>query len=117
MIEPLKELKNDPNGPFDAIFFLPGDGENEIHIPASHFKNKGEKVGGSEIGDTYEVVLFKEDNENDRIHSIDQFEAIFSDPYEYISNLIPQDWYGVLVKKTTTSGVFVKEMVDNLQAV
>jgi hypothetical protein len=117
MLEYLKKLKNDPEGPFDAIFFLPGENDDEVHIEASIFKTPGEKIGGNSLGDSYEVVLFKDDTENDKLYDVDRFEAIFLDPYEYISNLIPQNWFGMVVRKTTTSGGFIQRIFDKLEKV
>jgi hypothetical protein len=117
MLEYLKKLKNDPEGPFDAIFFLPGENDDEVHIEASIFKTPGEKLGGNALGDSYEVVLFKDDTENDKLYDVDRFEAIFLDPYEYISNLIPQNWFGMVVRKTTTSGGFIQRIFDKLEKV
>ena len=117
MLDYLKKLKDDPEGPFDAIFFLPGEKEDEVHIEASMFKNPGEKLGGSPMGDSYQVVLFKDDTNNDKLYDVDRFEAIFCDPYEYISNLIPQNWFGIFVKKTTTSEAFLQRIFDKLQKV
>ena len=114
MLDFLKKLKEDPDGPYDAIFFLPGDKEDEIHIEGNLFKNAGEPIGGSEMGPLYEVVLFRDDKENDKLYAVDRFEAVFSDPYEYISNLIPQDWFGMIVKKTTTSSGFIQRIFDKL---
>jgi hypothetical protein len=115
MLDVLKQIKNDPDGPFDAIFFLPGDKEDEVHIEGSIFKNPGKKIGGNSLGDLYDVVLFKDDTENDKLYNVDRFEAIFSDPYEYISNLIPQNWYGMVIKKTTKSGDFVQRIFDRMK--
>ena len=115
MLDYLKKLKDDPEGPFDAIFFLPGDKEGHVHIEASSLKEFGEPLGGSSMGHTYEVVLFKDDAENDKLYNVDRFEAIFCDPYEYISNLIPQDWFGIVVRKTTTSCEFVQKIFDKMK--
>jgi hypothetical protein len=115
MLDYLKKLKNDPEGPFDAIFFLPGENDGEVHIEANIFKEPGESIGGSSMGHTYEVVLFKDDTENDKLYDVDRFEAIFLDPYEYISNLIPQNWFGLVVRKTTTSNKFIQRIFDKLQ--
>ena len=115
MLDYLKKLKDDPEGPFDAIFFLPGEKEGEIRIEGNQFKEPGEPIGGSSMGVTYEVVLFKDDTEHDKLYDVDRFEAIFLDPYEYISNLISQDWFGMIVKKTTTSGGFIQRIFDKLQ--
>jgi len=117
MLDFMQKLKNDPDGPFDAIFFLPGDKEDQVHVEASIFKNPGEPLGGSSMGHSYEVVLFKDDTENDKLYDVDRFEAIFCDPYEYISNLIPQKWFGMVVRKTTTSGGFIQRIFDKMQEV
>jgi len=117
MLDYLKKLKDDPEGPYDAIFFLPGDKEDQVHIEASLFKDPGEPLGGSSMGHTYEVVLFKDDTVNDTLYNVDRFEAIFCDPYEYISNLIPQNWFGIVVRKTTTSSAFVQRIFDKMQEV
>jgi hypothetical protein len=114
MLDYLQKLKNDSEGPFDAIFFMPTEKEGEIHIEANQLKNPGEPVGGNEMGHTYEVILFKDDTKNDKLYEVDRFEAIFVDPYEYISNLIPQNWFGMVVRKTTTSGAFVQRIFDKM---
>jgi hypothetical protein len=115
MLEYLKKLKNDPEGPFDALFFIPGSNKDEVHIEASQLKDPGQSLGGSDLGHTYEVLLFRDDEEKDELTDIDRFEAIFSDPYEYASNLIMQNWFGIMVRKTTTSSVFIQRLFDKMQ--
>lgn len=70
-------------------------------------------MGGNELGKEYHVILFKENV--DGIYNVDQFDAIFTEPLEYMSTLIPDNWYGVLAKKTTTSESFMKKVFDKLQ--
>jgi hypothetical protein len=115
MLEFLKRLKDDPDGPYDAIFFLPGDTKEQLHLEGARYTNPGVKLGSSSLGDAYHVILFKEDNDVDGIYDIDVFDAIFIEPYEYISGLIPASWYGILAKKTTTSNGFVNKLLDNLK--
>jgi hypothetical protein len=117
MLDYLKKLKDDPEGPFDAIFFMPTEKKGEVHIEANQLKEPGDPIGGSSMGHSYEVILFKDDPVNDKLVNVDRFEAIFCDPYEYISNLIPQQWFGMIVRKTTTSGAFVQRIFDKLQEV
>jgi len=114
MLEFLKEIKKDDA---DAIFFLPGDEEDHIHIESAMYKEFGTKLGGSAMGDSYEIILFREDTEEDKIYNIDRFEAVLCDPLEYISGLIPQQWFGMVCKKTTTSDKFVQKLFDKLQDV
>ena len=112
MLEALKVLKEEE---FDAFFFLPGPDEDTIHIEGAVYKNPGDKVGGSPMGDEYHVILFKENVEDDVLYDIDRFDAIFCDPLEYISQLIPSKWYGIIAKKTTTSDNFMQKTFDKLQ--
>jgi hypothetical protein len=110
MLDFLKELQKEN---FDALFFLPGDKKDQLHIEGALYKDPGESVGGNELGKEYHVILFKENV--DGIYNVDQFDAIFTEPLEYMSTLIPDNWYGVLAKKTTTSESFMKKVFDKLQ--
>jgi hypothetical protein len=114
MLEFLKPLKTEDH---DAVFFLPGDKEGQIQIESATYKNRGENIGGSYLGHSYHVILFREDNEKDGIYGVDRFEAVFVDPLEYISDLIPQNWYGIIAKRTTTSNTFIQNVFDKLQKV
>lgn len=112
MLEFLKELDGSNH---DAIFFVPGEEENEIHIETKSLLDPGEKLGGSEIGDSYHIILFKTDEENGP-KDLDRWEAILLNPLEYISTLIPQNWFGMVCRKTTTSGKFADDLFDKLKS-
>ena len=105
-------------GEFDAIFFMPTD-NNNIHIQSNVYKNKGTPVENSEVGDKWHIILFQEDGEeNDEeliIKNFDTFEAIFSDPREYISDLIKCGWYGIISRKTTTSEKFYQDALAKFE--
>ena len=104
---------------FDAIFFLPKDNDR-IHIQSNVYKDKGTPIEGNAVGDKWHVILFQEDDEDDDnlvVKNFDTFEAIFSDPREYISGLIPSGWYGMVAKKTTTSKAFVDDMLARVKEV
>jgi hypothetical protein len=110
MLEFLKYLKDDQ---YDAYFFLPGEKENQIHIEGSLYKDPGEGIGSSNLGHNYHVVLFKEDEEHNVV-DLDQFEGVLGCPLEYMSGLLPSDWYGIIARKTTTSSAFVDRLVARL---
>lgn len=112
MLEYLKQLK-DKNP--DAILFLPGETENGIVIMGQEYVNPGTKLGGSAAGDCYHIILFKQDQETYDVKFLDKFEAILTSPLDYISMLIPDDWFGIVCKKTTTSEKFAEEAFDNLK--
>jgi Neuraminidase (sialidase) len=75
MLDFLKEFSKDG---YDAIFVLPGDTKDDLHIEGATYKEPGEKVGGNAIGDEYHVILFKE-QEDGELYNVDKFEAIFAD--------------------------------------
>jgi hypothetical protein len=113
MLDAMQELKE-----FDAIFFMPVENDN-IHIQTNLYKNKGTPIEGSAVGDKWYVILFQEDDEkNDDewiIKNFDTFEAIFSDPREYISDLIKCGWYGIVSRKTTTSENFYRDALAKFE--
>jgi len=111
MLDYLKPLKNEN---YDCLIFIPGEKPDSLHIEGSKYKEIGEKLDGSKLGDCYHILLYK-DNETEGLHSLDLFEGILMDPLEYASMLIPQDWYGMFAKKTTTSDEFINKAFDALK--
>ena len=100
---------------FDVLFFLPHEEQDGVYLESATYNKPGKLIDNSDIGPAWHIVLFKSDR--DGVYSKDVFEGIFSDPREYISNLIPQNWYGFVAKKTTTSKKFVKATIDKLDEV
>ena len=102
---------------FDALFFLPVSEDDEsVHIVTNRYKNPGEEVTGNEIGKWWHILLFKCNEESGAVEHLDTFDAIFADPREYISGLIPQGWYGIVAKKTTTSNNFLDDAIDKFKS-
>lgn len=90
---------------FDTIFFVPNpesDNDNEVQIEVANYKEVGEKIGGSELGDLYDIIVFRLDEECN-VTDLDKFEGILIEPREYVSRMIKEDWYGMVSRKTTTS--------------
>jgi len=113
MLDYLKVLQNQGH---DAFFFLPGPKKDTIHLEGASYKEAGENIGNSEMGNAYHVILFKEDTEGELV-DIDMFDAIFMDPLEYMSGLIPSGIFGIMARKTTTSNDFIQRTFDKLQSV
>lgn len=111
MLESLKKLSEEN---YDTFLFLPTDEESQIHIQGSMYKDPGVKLDGSQLGDCYHIILFKEDEEGAVTH-LDLFEAILASPLEYMSQLLPMDWFGIICKKTTTSNVYVQKTFDSIK--
>jgi hypothetical protein len=102
---------------YDAIFFTPHDKEDDaIEVRSVTYKEKGNEVGGTEMGHFYDIVLFRLSDEYD-MTDLDKFSAILVDPRVYISRMIKDDWYGLVAKKTTTSDRFVKDVFDKWASV
>jgi len=110
MIEIPKALKDEP---FDAFFFLPGEKEDTIHLESATYKDAGEKVGGSNMGDSYHVILFREAEDGELV-DVEQFEAVLVHPITYITRMLGIDWFGIVARKTTTSNTFIENTFDKL---
>ena len=75
---------------YDTIFFVPNpDSENdgEVKVEIANYKDGGEKIGGSTMGDLYEIIIFRMDEEYNVI-DLDKFEGILIEPREYVSRMI-----------------------------
>jgi len=99
--------------PFDAFFFLPGEKENTIHLESATYKNAGEKLGGSTLGDGYHIILFREAEDGELV-DMEQFDAVLIDPIAYLSRMLSINWFGVVARMTTTSNTFIKNTFDKL---
>jgi hypothetical protein len=105
-LEPLKEEK------FDFITFFEGEKVDSISVMGQFYNEPGEPVGGSSLGDSYHIILFKSHKTEDKYVDLDNFEAILADPLEYMSGLIPSGFYGVIARKTTTSDGIIQRLLD-----
>ena len=109
MLDVLKEIDE-----YDTIFFVPHpEDDNQVKLEIAVYKDKGEKVGGTKLGDLFDIILFRFDDNEGVVVDLDRFEGILVEPREYVSRLVKQDWYGMVARKTTTSdsmanGVFAK---------
>jgi hypothetical protein len=98
---------------FDMIFFTPHEEDEEsTEVRAATYKESGEKVGGSQMGDNYHILLFRMDEE-DVIVDLERFEGILIDPREYVSRMVDNNFYGLVARKTTTSEDFVADVFDS----
>lgn len=102
MLKQLQEITE-----YDTIMFIPHPEDDTLtNINVASYKKEGEKIGGTPLGDFYDIILFRM-NEEDDIVDLDKFEAILVDPRVYVSRMVKEDWYGMVAKKTTTSESFV----------
>jgi hypothetical protein len=109
MLDYLKLVEN-----YDILFFIPNDEhEDAITIRGEIYTDPGEEIENTSVGSCWTVMLFK--YYEDKVTDLERFDAILSEPREYVSSLIPQDWFGVIAKKTTKSANLVDEMFDSLE--
>jgi len=109
MLDFLKDVDD-----FDILFFIPNieDEENDsVRIETADYMERGEKIGGTSLGDLYHITIFRMD-EDYNVNNLENFEAILIEPREYVSRMIDNDWYGMVNKKTTTSDKLTSEMLD-----
>lgn len=98
-------------GDYDTIFFVPhpeGD-DDQVKLEVAQYREKSEKVGGSEMGDMFDIIVFRMNEEYD-IVDLDRFDGILIDPREYVTRMIKDDWYGMITRKTTTSDKLAKDI-------
>lgn len=99
----------------DFLTFIEGDDENQITVITQMYADRGQPVGGSALGSTYHIVLFRDSTDNKNEYSdADSFEAILTDPLEYMSGLILNGFYGIIAKKTTTSNKVIAKVLDKV---
>jgi hypothetical protein len=113
MLDYLKPLSKRP---FDVVTFFEGTSKQKIHVEVNTYNNGGEPIGTTPVGNLYDIILVQDHAEDpDKFDHFDHWEAILACPLTYISQLIPQGWYGVIARKTTTSDIFVQSTLDNLK--
>ena len=110
MLEYFKDIED-----YDALFFMPHP-DVDIHIQTNKYRNPGIPVDVCSVGPSWHILLFKCNEETDTLENLDAFDAVLSDPREYISTLIPQGWFGIVAKKTTTSNSFISDALAKIKS-
>jgi hypothetical protein len=106
MKEYLLPLKNKD---YDGINFY-RNGEGELEISAFNYKTPAEKVGGNDMGDFYDIIIFPEEPPK----MPERFKAILTSPLHYISRMIDDGFLGVVAKVTTNSDNFMSDIYDSM---
>lgn len=101
------------NEKYDFLTFLEGDKKGQIEVIGTTYNDPGEPLDKGIMGDSYHIVLFREDkNKPEDYTDPDSFDAVLVEPFEYISRLITEGWYGIIARKTTTSRPLIDKMLD-----
>lgn len=94
----------------DAILILPSiENKNETSIQGLTYKEPGDKIGGSQLGDLYDIVSFRQTGDEDFGDS-DHFQAILVCPYTYSEKMFNEGYLGLVARATTTS----QDMVERV---
>lgn len=109
MLDFLRAVKKED---YDFITFFEGDKKSWINVNCQEYTNRGDPVEFSDMGFKWHIILFRNHVTEDKFVGFDHFEAILLDPLEYISGLIPDGWFGIIAKKTTTSDLVVQKLLD-----
>ena len=104
MKEYLLPLKNKD---FDGINFYLNE-EGDLEISAFHYKNPGEKQGGNEMGDFYDIIIFSPEPPK----MPERFKAILISPLHYVSRMIEDGFLGVVAKVTKNSDNFMDDVFE-----
>jgi hypothetical protein len=98
-----------------AIAFLPSENpEEQAIIQGLHYKDHGEIVKTqSDIGDLYDIIIFRGDID-DGFGELEQFEAVLSCPFTYSDRMYHGNYFGIVAKKTSTSGEVVKSLLEKI---
>lgn len=83
---------------FDGLnFYRNEDGVHEVS--GFEYKKPAEKVGGTNMGDFYHIIVFQEDPPK----MPELFEAILVSPLDYVSRMMEDGFLGIVSKVTTES--------------
>lgn len=94
---------------FDGLnFYRNEDGNHEVS--GFEYKKAGEKIGGTEMGDLYHIIIFQE--EPPKMPEL--FEAILVSPLHYISRMMEDGFLGIISKVTTTSKDAAEIMFESM---
>lgn len=102
------------NNQFDVMYFLSGKKKDSVDVTQRLYHEPEESIGSTKLGNCYHVILFREDEDGTLVQP-DRFEAILVDPLEYMSGLIPQNWYGIIARKTKSSHELIDKAFDKLK--
>lgn len=106
MKEFLQDLKHKE---FHGLNFYKNQ-KGDLTVDGFEFKNFGEKLTGSSLGDLYDIIIFQEEPPK----MPERFKAILISPLDYVSRMLDDGFLGIVAKATTTSDDFMSEIYDDM---
>ena len=107
MREFLQQLKNND---FDGVNFYRNE-DGDLEFSQFQFKEPGEKIGGTELGDYFDIIIVQEDPPK----MPERFQAILISPIDYVDRMAEVGFYGVVTKFTTTSKEIMDDIMVNME--
>lgn len=102
----------------DVLMFLPPtEKESTIAFQMMHYTDNSTPVGGTALGDLYDIILFKMHKGGGGIKDPDRFDAILIEPIQYVTRLIDDDFFGIVAKVTTNSRKHITKLYDSLLSI
>lgn len=92
----------------DGVSFMPINSDLDLDLKGFRYNSRA-KYETYNLGHKYHILIYKVCDDG-YIQNLDNFEAILTAPYTYVSNLIKCDFFGVVSKKTTRSKKFVSDI-------
>ena len=94
----------------DGIEFFKNN--NEYTVNLFDYKEKGEKVPGSDMGDFYHIIVMPSNHYGDYVP--EKTEAILTSPLHFVERLMNDNFVGVIAKVTTTSEDVMQKVLESL---
>ena len=95
------------NKGFDGINFYRNE-KGDLEISAFNYKTQSENIGGNEMGDYYDIIIFPEEPPK----MPERFQAILISPLDYISRMIDDGFLGLVAKVTKNSDNFMQDAFE-----
>ena len=94
---------------FDGLNFYRNE-EGLHELSGFEYKKPAEKIGGTEMGDLYHIIIFQEDPPK----MPELFEAILISPLHYVSRMMEDGFLGIVSKVTTESKDVAETMFKSM---
>lgn len=98
----------------DVIQFLPPLRVGyKPNFDVLHYITPGNKLGKSNLGDLFSIILFRIDDKENVIEK-EKFEAVLIQPMIYILRILDLGFYGFVARLTDKSEKFIEQLYEGL---
>jgi hypothetical protein len=108
MMKPKEVIKKIFEEDPDGITFLPTQ-NFDLTMSGFNYQKKSKYEISNAGHHLYHIMIYKSDKYGNIYHP-DNFVAVLTDPYVYVSHLVQCGFFGLVVKKTKSSTRFVNDV-------